>query len=173
VSVAYGPSGSGGPITVNGVTLTGSTGTLDTSKVGQRSLVVSATSLAGLTGTATKDFRVVYKTAAFVAPIQSTNTVLPLLSYQYTFRMFDDAGNQVITAPAGTSFSNTFTNAATCASPGSINLPSGLSGSAAPSYDASNQRWQWSLVKSGTQCQQLAFQLNDGWTKITTNVVTL
>jgi alpha-tubulin suppressor-like RCC1 family protein len=173
VSVTYGPSGPGGPVTVNGVPLSGSSGTLDTSKVGQRSIAVSAPSGAGLTGTATKDYRVVYRSASFVSPVASTNTVLPIFSYQYTFTMLDDANRQVTTIPSGTSFANTFTNAATCSGTGSINLPSGISGSAAPTYDTANQRWQWSLVKSGTQCQQLTFSLPDGWTKITTNVVLL
>jgi alpha-tubulin suppressor-like RCC1 family protein len=173
INVAYGPSGSGGPITVNGVTLAGSTGTLDTSKVGQRSLVVAASSAAGLTGTGTKDYRVVYKSASFVAPVQSTNTVLPLLGYQYTFQMLDDANQQVTTAPAGTSFANTFTSSAGCSPPGSVNLPSSLSGTAAPAYDAANQRWSWTLVRSGTSCQLLSFTLNDGWTKITTYVTLL
>jgi hypothetical protein len=173
VSVAYGPSGGGGPITVNGVELVGTTGVLDTSKVGQRSLLVSATSGAGLTGTGTQDYRVVYKSASFVAPVQSTNTVLPLLGYQYTFQMLNDANQQVTSGVAGTTFANTLTPSASCAPPGSVNLPSGLGSAAQPVYDASNQRWQWTLTRSGTSCQQMTFTLNDGWTKITTLVTLL
>ncbi|HUR51352.1 MAG TPA: choice-of-anchor D domain-containing protein [Mycobacteriales bacterium] len=173
ISVAYGPSGGGGPITVNGTEVVGGTGTLDTSKVGQRSLVVTAPSAAGLSGTGTKDYRVVYKSAQFVAPVQSTNTVLPLLGYQYTFQMLDDANNQVTTAPAGTAFTNTITSAATCEPPGSINLPASLSGTAAPTYDASNQRWAWTLTRSGITCQSVSFTLNDGWTRISTLVTVL
>jgi alpha-tubulin suppressor-like RCC1 family protein len=173
VNVTYGPSGGGGPITVNGVELAGTTGTLDTSKVGQRSVVVAATSAAGLSGTGTQDYRVVYKSASFVAPVQSTNTVLPLLGYQYTFQMLNDANQQVTSAPAGTTFANSFTASASCAPPGSVNLPSALSGTAAPVYDAANQRWSWTLVRSGTSCQALTFTLNDGWTRISTLVTLL
>jgi hypothetical protein len=105
--------------------------------------------------------------------VQSTNTVLPLLGYQYTFQMLNDANQQVTSAPAGTTFANSFVSSASCAPPGSVNLPSALSGSAAPVYDASNQRWQWTLVRSGTGCQAATFTLNDGWTKISTLVTLL
>ncbi len=172
VSVTYGPSGPAGAVTDTGVPL-GSGRGLDTSEVGPATLLATATSVAGLTGTASKDYRVVYKSAQFIAPVQSTNTVLPGFGYQYAFRMFDDANAQVAgPAPAGTTFANAFTSASTCSPPGSVNLPQG-SAAAQPAYDAANQRWVWVLTKSGSSCQSLTFTLNDGWTKINTQVTLL
>jgi hypothetical protein len=62
---------------------------------------------------------------------------------------------------------------ASCAPPGSINLPQLSSAQSQPAYDSSRSAWGWSVTKSSGGCQQLTFVLNDGWTRISTFVTTL
>jgi alpha-tubulin suppressor-like RCC1 family protein len=171
ITATAGPSGY--VLSTQGTAPYGSGLKVDTSALGAppggQVLSGSATSGAGLVGTATYLYRVVYGSASFVAPTQSTNTVLPVLAYQYAFQVFDGASpaTEVKTAPTG-SFAASFAADTGCAPPGSINLPSGIA-SGSPSYNGT--KWVWSLVAPLGGCQKLTGRLNDGYTKITTLVV--
>ncbi|HUR15262.1 MAG TPA: hypothetical protein VM097_12305 [Mycobacteriales bacterium] len=169
VTVTYTAGPSGATLVTQGTVPSGSGLALDTATLGAPAggqvLSGIATSGAGLVGSTTWSYRVVYGSASFVAPVQSTNTVLPILAYQYSFRMFDGLGAEVKSAPTGT-FASSFAAATGCAPPGSVNLPTLGGATTKPTYDGS--KWVWNLVAPLGGCQQLSTRLNDGYTRITT-----
>jgi len=167
VSVVAGPSGYS--LTTQGTAPLGEGLQVDTSALGAptggRELSATATSGAGLSGTSTWLYRVVYGSAGFVAPVAESNVVLSLLAYQYSFRMHDGLGQEATTAQPGSTFLATWAAGAGCGT-GSINLPSLSGAGAAPSY--SSGAWRWNLKAPAAGCQELRIRLNDGYTSITT-----
>jgi alpha-tubulin suppressor-like RCC1 family protein len=180
VTVTSGPSGA--TYTTQGTAPDGQGGLkVDTSTLGApaggQQLSATATSGAGLVGSATWLFRTVYGSAGFVAPVAASNGgVIRSVKYEYSFAMQDGLGQEVKTATTG-AFTSSWAGASGC-SGGSLALPT-LSSDSTPRYGATGallggsgpaNAWRWDLAAPTSGCQRLTVRLNDGYTPITTLV---
>jgi alpha-tubulin suppressor-like RCC1 family protein len=149
----------------------------DASATGARTLVVTATSVAGLTGSASQAYRVVYGAASsgFLAPVASIpglNLTVRTLVYSFDFHLVDH-DNVAVTSGNETGNTVTYTPETCPNSQYKVQLPKLASAGAQPVHTGSGT-WSWDLAMPNPgnvlTCYRMVVTANDGYTHFDADV---